>query len=321
MSAIKPAALSRLKQGGKTSTASVVRSQSLRSVKLREHALAYAFLLPSLALFAVFLFYPLFKSVYLSLHLTDPRGRIAAYVGLDNFKELFASELFYKSLGATLSFTAWTVPTGIAAALLLAALSYRPMRGIKTFRFIFSLPVAISVGTGSVIWMMLFHPTLGTLNYLLTVVGLPPVQWLTDPSWAMLSISIMTVWMNLGFTYIVLLSGLQSIPEDIGESAKIDGAGPIRAFFRIMLPLVSPSLFFSAIVSVIGAFQSFGQIHILTKGGPMNSTDVMVFHIYREAFVNFRFGSGSAMALVLFAIVFLLTIIQFRFLERKVHYQ
>ncbi|MEK8132226.1 sugar ABC transporter permease [Paenibacillus filicis] len=317
---MKPAVLPR-PEGALPSTGIAGRSQSLRAAKFKEQALAYAFLLPSLALFAVFLFYPLFKTVYLSMQLTDPRGRVVEYVGLDNFKELFASDLFYNSLGVTLSFTAWTVPTGIIVALLLAALSYRPTRGVKVFRFVFSLPVAISVGTGSVIWMMLYHPTLGTLNYFLTVLGLQPVNWLTDPAWGMISVSLMTVWMNLGFTYIVLVSGLQSIPDDISESAKIDGAGPIRTFFSIMLPLLSPSLFFTAIVSVIGAFQSFGQIHILTKGGPVNSTDVMVFNIYREAFVNFRFGTGSAEALVLFAIVLVLTIIQFRFFERKVHYQ
>ncbi|WP_281889661.1 carbohydrate ABC transporter permease [Paenibacillus sp. YYML68] len=297
------------------------RTQSLRSLKHKEALLAYLFLAPSLVLFTIFLFYPLVKSVYLSLHLTDPRGRIAAYAGLDNFKELFASDLFYQSLGVTLGFTALTVPTGIALALLLAALTHQKLRGMKTFRFIFSLPLAISVGTGSVIWMMLFHPSLGTLNYMLTRIGMEPVQWLTDPAWALISISIMTIWMNLGFNYIVLLSGIQGVPEEIYDSAKIDGSGPLRTFFGITLPLISPTLFFTAVVSIIGAFQSFGPIHILTKGGPANSTNVIVFNIYRDAFVNYNFGIGSAQALVLFVIILLLTLIQFRFFERKVHYQ
>lgn len=295
--------------------------QTLRSVRFKEQALAYGFLAPSLLLFSVFLFYPLVKSVYLSLHLTDPRGRIAAFAGLDNFKELFTSDAFVKSLQVTLSFTLLTVPTCIILALFLAALSHNKLRGIRWFRFIFSLPVAISVGTGSVIWMMLFHPTLGTLNYFLSSLGLGTVNWLTDPAWALLSVAAMTVWMNLGFNYIVLLSGLQGVPEDIYDSAKIDGSGPLRTFARITLPLISPTLFFVGIVSVIGAFQSFGQIHILTKGGPMNSTDVIVFNIYQDAFVNFRFGIGSAQALVLFAIILVLTVVQFRFFERKVHYQ
>lgn len=298
-----------------------LKLQSLRSVRFKEQALAYSFLAPSLLLFGVFLFYPLIKSVYLSLHLTDPRGRIAEFVGLDNFKELFASEAFVHSLQVTLTFTLLTVPTGMALALILAALSHTRLRGVRWFRFVFSLPVAISVGTGSVIWMMLYHPTLGTLNYFLGLIGLEPVRWLTDPVWALFSVAAMTVWMNLGFNYIVLLSGLQGVPEDIYDSAKIDGSGPLRTFIRITMPLISPTLFFTGIVSVIGAFQSFGQIHILTKGGPMNSTDVIVFNIYQDAFVNYRFGTGSAQALVLFAIILILTVVQFRFFERKVHYQ
>jgi sn-glycerol 3-phosphate transport system permease protein len=131
----------------------------------------------------------------------------------------------------------------------------------------------------------------------------------------------MTVWMNLGFNYIVLLSGLQGVSEDIYDSAKIDGSGPVRTFLQITLPLVSPTLFFVFIVSVIGAFQSFGQIHILTRGGPINTTDVVVYNIYQDAFINFRFGIGSAQALVLFVIILILTLLQFKFFEKKVHYQ
>ncbi|WP_426451463.1 carbohydrate ABC transporter permease [Paenibacillus sp. S-38] len=321
MSTVQDHLRPRQEGSGRPSAAARTGRRTLRSSVLQEHLLAYGFLAPSLLLFAVFLFYPLLKSVYLSLHLTDPRGRIAAYAGLDNFTELFTSEKFYQSLKVTLSFTLLTVPTGIALALLLAALSHNKLRGMKLFQFIFSLPVAISVGTGSVIWMMLFHPTLGTLNYFLSLLGAEGIRWLSDPAWALYSVSIMTVWMNLGFNYIVLLSGLQSVPEEIYDSAKIDGSGPLRTFFCLTLPLISPTLFFSGIVSVIGAFQSFGQIHILTKGGPMNSTDVIVFNIYQDAFVNFRFGIGSAQALVLFAVILLLTIVQFRMFERKVHYQ
>ncbi|MFD0681662.1 MULTISPECIES: carbohydrate ABC transporter permease [unclassified Paenibacillus] len=299
----------------------LTKAQSLRNLRFRENLLACLFLAPSLLLFGIFLFYPLVKSVYLSLHLTDPRGRIAAYVGLENFQELFLSEKFYQSLKVTLSFTLLTVPTCILIALLLAALTHNKLRGMRAFQFIFSLPIAISVGTGSVIWMMLYHPSVGILNYFLSLVGIQPIGWLTDPAWALVSISIMTVWMNLGFNYIVLLSGLQGVSEDIYDSAKIDGSGPVRTFVQLTLPLVSPTLFFVFIVSVIGAFQSFGQIHILTRGGPMNTTDVVVYNIYQDAFINFRFGIGSAQALVLFAIILVLTLLQFKFFEKKVHYQ
>ena len=159
------------------------------------------------------------------------------------------------------------------------------------------------------------------LNYLLGVVGLQPVQWLVSPDYALLSVSLMTVWMNLGFNYIMLSSGMQSISEEIYESAKIDGASPVTVFWRITLPLVSPTLFFVLVVSTISAFQSFGQINILTQGGPINSTNVFVYSIYQESFVNFRFGTGSAQAIMLFLVIMLLTFIQFKFVERKVHYQ
>lgn len=302
---------------------SAVPSRSRAGILLRwkEAGLGLLFLFPSIAIFAIFLFYPMLQSINLSVHSTDPRGRIAHYVGLDNFTDLFLSERFYNSLKVTGLFTLYTVPTGILLALLLAALTYRPLPGIRLFRFVFSMPIALSVGTSAVIWMLLFHPTVGMLNYVLSLVGVDPVFWLSNPNWALISVSLMTVWMNLGFTYIILLSGLQQISSEIHDSAKIDGAGLIRTFWSIMVPLVSPTLFFAVIVSIISALQSFGQIHILTKGGPMNTTDVVVYSIYQEAFVNFRFGSGSAQALVLFVLILLLTWVQFRVFERKVHYQ
>jgi sn-glycerol 3-phosphate transport system permease protein len=298
-----------------------VNKKSLRSSMWLERLLAYSFLAPSLLLFGVFLFYPLVKSLYLSLYLTDPRGRVAQYVGLDNFTNLLTSELFYKSIQVTLLFILYTVPTGIILALLLAGLAQSKLRGIRIFRFIFSLPMAISVGTGSIIWMILYHPTLGMLNYILGLLSIDPIQWLTDPNWALISIALMTIWMNIGFQFIVLLSGMQSVPQDIYDSAQIDGARPIRTFVSLTIPLITPSLFFVFVVSIIGAFQSFGQINILTKGGPMNSTDVMVYNIYQDAFVNYRFGIGSAQALILFFIILMLTLFQFKFLEKKVHYQ
>ncbi|WP_438496546.1 MULTISPECIES: carbohydrate ABC transporter permease [Paenibacillus] len=283
--------------------------------------LAYLFLAPSLLLFGVFLFYPLLKSVYLSLHSTDPAGRIAAYVGFDNFNALFTSGLFLDGIRVTALFALLTVPTGLLLALVLAALTHNQLRGKRLFQFAFSLPMVLSVGSAAVIWKFLFHPTLGMLNYLLELAGMTPVAWLVNPDTALLSISLMTVWMNLGFNYIILSSGMQGISDEIYESARIDGAGAVTVFRKITLPLLSPTLFFVLVVSIISAFQAFGQINILTAGGPMNSTNVFVYSIYREAFVNFRFGTGSAQALMLFLVIMLLTLIQFKWVERKVHYQ
>jgi len=289
--------------------------------KSKEAILGYSFLAPSLLLFGMFLFYPLVQSVYLSFHITDPRGRVAAYVGLDNFTTLLASDMLWNSLKVTAIFALLTVPTGIILGIISAALTHIRSRGMKLFQFMFSMPLAMSVSTSAVIWTILFHPSLGIFNYLLSLAGIAPVQWLTSPSTALLSISLMTVWMNFGFNYIIVLSGLQSIPDDLVESAKIDGAGPIRAFIQIVLPLLSPTLFFLTVISIISSFQAFGQIHLLTKGGPAGATEVFVYSIYKEAFVNYQYGTGSALALILFVIVLILTIIQFAVVEKKVHYQ
>ncbi|MOA05509.1 sn-glycerol-3-phosphate transport system permease protein UgpA [compost metagenome] len=131
----------------------------------------------------------------------------------------------------------------------------------------------------------------------------------------------MTIWMNSGFNFIVLLSGLQGISDDMYDSAKVDGAGPIRTFITIILPLLSPTVFFLSVVSIISSFQAFGQMHILTKGGPAGSTEVFVYSIYKEAFVNYQFGTGSAMAIILFLLILVLTLLQFTLVEKKVHYQ
>lgn len=297
------------------------KSRIVKKRERGEQALAYAFLAPSVILFIMFLFYPMLKSVYLSMTITDPRGQVAEFVWFENFAKLLGSEAFYSGVGVTLLFILYTVPTSLVWSLFLAAVTHNKLRGMKVFQFVFSLPIVISVGTGSIIWFLLFHPTAGMLNYFLSLVNISPIPWLTDPSWALISISLMTIWMNMGFLYIVLSSGLQGVPEEIYESAKMDGSGPIRTFIQIVLPLLSPTIFFALIVSVIGAFQAFGQIHILTKGGPINSTNVIVYSIYQDAFVNFRFGIGSAQALILFVIILALTLLQFKVLEKKVHYQ
>ncbi|WNQ11184.1 sugar ABC transporter permease [Paenibacillus aurantius] len=289
--------------------------------KAGENAIGYLFLAPSLLLFGVFLFYPFVRSLYLSLQVTNPRGKVVDFAGWDNFRELFASEGFYRSLLVTAKFTLLTVPPGIVIALVLAGLTHQALRGMKVFNWVFSMPVAISVGTGAVIWMQLYHQTTGMFNRFLQLAGLPAVSWLSDPNYALYSVSAVTIWMGLGFHYILLLGGIRSIPSEIYESARIDGAGAFVAFRRITLPLLSPTLFFVGIVSVIGSFQAFGEVRILTGGGPIHTTEVLVYSIYREAFVNYRFGPGSAQALVLFAIILVLTLIQYKALEKKVHYQ
>lgn len=298
-----------------------VKAQSPKIREMKEQLVGLLFLGPTIILLGVFVFYPLIKSVYLSLVMTDTLGEIVEFVGIQNYLELFRDPVFFDSLKVTFLFAVFTVPLSIIIALILAVLTHNTLKGMRIFQFFFSLPIAMSVGTSSIIWMLLFHPTSGMINYLLGKFGVDSIQWLTDPNWALVSISLITIWMNLGFNFIILLAGLQGISSELYESAKMDGAGKISLFKNITIPLLSPTLFFVTIISVIGAFQAFGQIHILTKGGPMDSTNVFIYSLYQEAFVNFQFGLGSTRALVLFVIILILTWIQFKVGERKVHYQ
>jgi len=282
---------------------------------------AFLYLLPSIILFSVFIFYPMFRTIYLSFFLTDQKGKAAINVGFENYAYLLESSAFLNSMKATGLFVLYTVPVAIILALFFALLANEKLKGIGFFRTVYSSTMGISVAASSVIWLFLFHPSVGVFNRVLSVFNFPEIQWLLDPEWALISVSISTIWMNLGFSFLILLGGLQNIDEHLYESSRIDGAGYFYRLRRITLPMLSPTLFFIITISLINAFQSFGQIDILTKGGPSQSTNLIVYSIYREAFINYQFGTASAQAVVLFIIILIVTILQFKFGERKVHYQ
>lgn len=289
-----------------------------RSANLR---VGFLYLLPSIILFAVFLFYPMIRTIYLSFYLTDQNGNAAVNVGFENYSYLLTSPAFLNSMKATGLFVLYTVPIGIILALFFALLANEKLKGIGFFRTMYSSTMGISVAASSVIWLFLFHPSVGVFNRILLVLDLPQIQWLLDPEWALLSIAISTIWMNTGFSFLILLGGLQNIDEHLYESSRIDGAGYFYRLRRITLPMLSPTLFFIVTISLINAFQTFGQIDILTKGGPSQSTNLIVYSIYREAFINYQFGTASAQAVILFVIILVVTLLQFKLLERKVHYQ
>ncbi|MFC5588838.1 carbohydrate ABC transporter permease [Sporosarcina soli] len=282
---------------------------------------ALLYLFPSILLFSVFVFYPMFRTIYLSFFLTDQAGNAALHVGLENYGYLLESSAFRNSMKATGLFVLYTVPIGIILSLFFALLANEKLKGIGFFRTLYSSTMGISVAASSVIWLFMFHPSIGMFNRVLSVLNLPQIQWLLDPEWALLSVSISTIWMNTGFSFLILLGGLQNIDEHLYESSRIDGAGYFYRLRRITLPMLSPTLFFIITISLINAFQSFGQIDILTKGGPSQSTNLIVYSIYREAFINYQFGTASAQAVILFIIILIVTILQFKLGERKVHYQ
>jgi len=288
---------------------------------VRSLMVGLAYLLPSLVLFAAFVFIPLGRTAYLSLFNTRSTGAITTFAGLDHYLELLTSPTFHQGILATALFVIYTVPLSIALGLVLAAMLNQRLRGINVFRTMMASTIAVSAAVGALIWLLMFNPSLGLLNYLLSRVGIPGPDWLIQPATAIVAVSITTIWLSLGTNIIVLLAGLQGVPEEIYEAARLDGARGVRMFRQITVPMVSPSLFFLLVVDTIAVLQTFTQIHLLTRGGPVDATRVLVYGIYLDAFQNFQFGFASAQAVVLFVLVMTLTVIQFRFVERRVHYQ
>lgn len=279
------------------------------------------FLLPSLFLFGTFIFYPLIKSVWLGFFETDPFGNTGDFVGVDQYRAVLTSVDFRHALWITLLFALYTVPASIFLGLMLALLANQKLKGMGIFRVLFSSTVATSVAVAALMWLTLLNPSTGLINYLLREVELPTVNWLNDPDWALMAVSMTTIWLNLGIAFIVLLAGLQSIPEELYESARIDGAGRLGQFWHVTLPMLSPTLLFVFVVGTILAFESFGQIHILTRGGPLDATTVIVYAIWQDAFEHFDYGVAAVQAVCLFLIVLGLTGLQLRLLERRVFYR
>jgi len=292
-----------------------------KSRDVRAFGIGLAYLAPSLILFAAFVFIPLAQSIVLSFFNTRATGVATTFAGLDHYIELLTSPAFRTGLLATTLFAVYTVPIGIALGLVLAVMLNQRLRGINVFRTMMSSTIAISAAVGALIWLLLLNPSLGLLNYILSLVGIPGPDWLIQPTTAIIAVSMTTIWLTLGTNIIVLLAGLQSVPEEIYEAARLDGARGLRMFTRITMPMVSPSLFFLLVVDTIAVLQAFTQIHLLTRGGPVDATRVLVYSIYQDAFQNFQFGYASAQAVILLLLVMALTLIQFRFVERRVHYQ
>lgn len=277
----------------------------------------YMYLVPSFLVFGLFVFYPFIKTIIMSMTITNLRGEIKEFVGLENFKEILTSPEFYNSIMVTFKFVLLVTIPSILIGFMLALLANNKLKGNRIFELMFSLPMAIASAPAAIIWTMIFHPTNGILNYLLgTQIG-----WLTDSKFALLSVAIVTVWLNIGINFIFLITGLRNIPEELMESASIDGANYLSKLKNIIIPMVSPQMFLVVFMNLVNAFQAFGQIKLLTQGGPGDSTNVLVHSIYREAFFNGRFEIASAQAIILFLIMMIVTLLQFKFEKKGVHYQ
>ncbi|MDQ1911106.1 sugar ABC transporter permease [Paenibacillus sp. GD4] len=281
----------------------------------------YAMVAPSIIIFSIFFIYPIFYMIYLSLHSWDFVSPEKDFVGFDNFVELFETKQFRQVLNNSLNYTLLTVSLTTILSLFLALWLNR-----KGFFYgivqgaIFS-PHIISLVSVSLVWMWLMDPQFGLLNWLLEVVGLPKLEWLSHPSSSLLSLVIVAVWKGVGFNTLVFIAGLQSIPKDMYEAAALDESGPLRTFYKITLPMLSPTLFFLVIINMIGSFQVFETIAIMTQGGPVNSTNTLVYYIYQYGFRFFKIGYASAAGVILLVVVGLLTLVYFKLLSRKVHYR
>lgn len=281
-----------------------------------EHRLARTgwlllFLLPGLCGLVVFTIMPLLASLVLTLFqwdlLTPPQ-----FVGFANFVQLSQDKNFWSALWHTLSFIAGYLPLVLVLALALALALNAPLRGIAFIRTAFFLPVVSSWVAVALLWSWLFNPKFGLVNYLLGLLGIAGPGWLFDPNWAMPAIILTSVWKDLGFVLVLFLAGLQAIPQDYYEAAALDGASRFRQFTAITLPLLTPTTFFVTIISLINSFQVFDQVWVMTEGGPAGATTVLVEQVVKHAFRYGAMGYAATISWVLFAIVFLVTLVQFR---------
>lgn len=276
----------------------------------------YFYLVPCMLVFAVFLFYPFFKTIFLSLFLTDRMGQAKIFVGLQNYIELLTSASFQNSLKVTLIFVVIVVVGGMLLGLIAAVLCNRAFPGIRVFSTAYALPMAIASSSAAMVFQIMLHPTVGIVNKL---TGLD-INWLNDPNTALICVAILTAWLNSGINFLYFSAGLGNIDETIYERASVDGASSVQKFFSLTLPGLSPIMFYTLVVNIIQAFQFFGQIKILTEGGPDEATNVIVYSIYRDAFFNYRFGSAAAQSVILFIIVMLITLVMFRIEKKGVSY-
>lgn len=278
---------------------------------LRNAGWVLFFLLPSAVPLALFTLAPMVGSLWVSLHEWNLISAME-WVGLDNYRDLLADPGTRRVFGHTLLYIAGYLPLVYTGGLLLAVLLNRAFRGRNLFRAAYFLPVVTSWVVVALVWQWLLNPSNGLVNQVLGTFGLPQPGWWTDPTWAMPSVILASAWKDLGFVMVILLAGLQAIPEEIYEAARVDGANAWQRFRSITLPLLSPSTFFVVVISLVNGFQVFDQVYVMTGGGPAGASQVVVGQIYDLTFRYGRAGQASALSWLLFAVILLVTALQLR---------
>ena len=291
-----------------------------KRVVFRSAWLPYALVAPQLAITVVFFFWPAGQAVWYSFQLQDAFGLNSQFVGFDNFTALFRDPHYLASFKTTAVFSVAVAGLGIVFSLLLAVMADRVVRGALFYKTILIWPYAVAAAVAGVLWSFLFAPSIGIVTYVLKGMGVD-WNWIIKGDQAMLLIIIASVWKQISYNFLFFLAGLQSIPKSLIEAAAIDGAGPARRFWTIVLPLLSPTTFFLLVVNIVYAFfDTFGVIDATTQGGPAQSTQILVYKVYHDGVKAADIGGSSAQSVVLMLIVIALTVIQFRFIERKVQY-
>lgn len=289
----------------------------------KETFYGYLFLLPSLASFAIFLLIPILFSVYLAFTNWDVISGFdnINFIGLENFTRMFKDEWFNASIKNNLVYTLVVVPVTLLLSLFIAIILNNMVYLKNVLRLAYFIPYVSNTVAVSILWMAMFDPSQGPVNQLLTAFGVQnPPKWLVSPDWAMITIILMSVWIRIGYCLIIYLAALQNLPQELYEAADIDGANWYRRFISITFPLLTPTTFFLIITQTISTFQVFAPVNLLTRGGPGTSTTVLVYQLYREAFRFYHMGYASAIAMVLFAIIFTVTLIQWRYQDKWVNF-
>jgi sn-glycerol 3-phosphate transport system permease protein len=291
-----------------------------KRVVFRSAWLPYALVAPQIAITLVFFFWPAIQAVWYSFQLQDAFGLKSQFVGLQNFAALFKDGNYVESFKVTALFSILVAFFGIAISLLLATMADRVLRGAMAYKTLLIWPYAVAPAIAGVLWAFLFAPSIGIISYVLKGWGID-WNWILKGDQAMVLIVVASVWKQISYNFLFFLAGLQSVPRSLIEAAAIDGASPLRRFWTIVFPLLSPTTFFLLVVNIVYAFfDTFGVIDATTQGGPGQSTNILVYKVYHDGVKAADLGSSSAQSVILMIIVIALTVVQFRFVEKKVQY-
>lgn len=280
----------------------------------------YLFIAPATAYLIVFAFVPILAAGYLSLHRWHLLKHEHPFVGLANYRSLVADPFFRTAIFNTLVYVVFSVPLGVITSLAAAALIARPLRGVRLFRTLYFIPAVTSQVALAMVWIWILLPEIGLINTLIKWLGLDTsVNFLAQRGWAMASLVAMSLWVGLGPRMVIFLAGLKGIPESLYEAASLDGCRGWQRFRHITLPMLAPTTLFIVVTTTIAAFQLFTPVYVMTKGGPGRTTDVVLYHIYREAWQKLEVGTASAMSYVLFAMIIVVALVQLRLMRRGIH--